>query len=214
MNIINHGTWHSYVPDVTPDGYPQGVVYARRDGDGKDWYELLYGAQPAFSPNSIKLTALKEGARWIVKVATDDATKLFPVNQLLLEVTDYVGSDPQAELGGKEYVDATQAFIEVPPPAPVVSDISKRQFYQMLAIKGIISPKEALDAVRIGSIPAAIQEILDETITDPAEKFGAEMLLAGANSFTRNHHLTVAIGTKYGMNPAQMDDFFTSASAL
>jgi hypothetical protein len=214
MNIINHGTWHHYVPDVIPEGYPKGVAYARRDGDSKDWYELLYGEQSEFAPTSIKVAALKEGPRWIVKVASDDATKLFPIGQLLLEVTDYVGSDPQVDLGGKEYVEATQAFTAIPLPPAVVKNISKRQFYQQLAIQGIITTQEALDAVRIGSIPVAIQTILDQSISDPAQKFGAEMLLSGATDIARAHPLTISIGATYGMDTIGIDAFFASALLL
>jgi hypothetical protein len=35
--------------------------------------------------------------------ANYDATKLFPVNQMVIEIVDYEGKDPQKELGGKKY---------------------------------------------------------------------------------------------------------------
>lgn len=101
----------------------------------------------------------------------------------------------------------------VPPPASVPSSISDRQFFQQLAIIGIISQADALAAVKVGTIPAALQVFVD-AITDPAAMFAANMLLAGATVFQRSHPLTEAIGAGQGMTPAQIDDFFRAATAL
>ena len=44
MAIINHGRWVRYPrPADTPDDISRGVVFLRREGDGKDWYVHLYG---------------------------------------------------------------------------------------------------------------------------------------------------------------------------
>ena len=99
-----------------------------------------------------------------------------------------------------------------PPPAVPVS-ISDRQFFQQLALVGTITHAEALAAVKVGTVPAVLQGFID-AISDPAQKFSANMLLAGATVFERDHPLTEAIGAAQGMQPADIDAFFTAAAAL
>ena len=91
--------------------------------------------------------------------------------------------------------------------------ISRRQFFQMLAKQGIISKQEALDAIRIGAVPAAIQTMVDE-IEDEDQRFNAEMLLSGAAEFQRSHPLAAQIGALQGMSIEQIDDFFIGAGEL
>jgi len=93
-----------------------------------------------------------------------------------------------------------------------VSAISDRQFFQELANREVITTAAALDAVKIGTIPAPLQAIIDPL--PPAEKFAAEMLLSGATIFRRDHPLTAAIGATQGMTSEQVDEFFEAASAL
>jgi hypothetical protein len=100
----------------------------------------------------------------------------------------------------------------VPPQPPVPAEISDRQFFQQLAIAGIITPTEAIAAVATGTIPAALKALVDQLPTD--QMFGAVMLLAGAVSFARAHPLTEAIGAAYGMTPAQIDALWIAASKL
>jgi hypothetical protein len=100
----------------------------------------------------------------------------------------------------------------VPPPPPVPTIISDRQFFQQLAIEERITNQEALDAVKTGDIPAALQSFIDALPTN--EKFDAEMLLSGAVEFRRDHPLTIAIGEAQDMTSEQIDDFFRAAAAL
>lgn len=102
---------------------------------------------------------------------------------------------------------------EIEGAAPVPEDISDRQFYQMLAIEDTITEAEALEAVQIGRIPAALQAMID-TITDPADRFSAQMLLSGATVFRRSHPLTVQIGLLQGRSAGQIDDFWRAAALL
>jgi hypothetical protein len=101
----------------------------------------------------------------------------------------------------------------VAPPLPVPISISDRQFFQQLALVGTITQADALSAVKVGTIPPALQGFVD-AISDPAKKFAANMLLAGATVFERNHPLTEAIGEAQGMSPDQVDAFFTAAAEL
>jgi hypothetical protein len=137
-----------------------------------------------------------------------------------------VGPDQRFPVAGElrwvEVADDTttaDSFVEgsvvkwVPRPEPVPQTISDLQFFQQLAVGGTITQAEALAAVKVGTIPATLQGIVDG-LSDPAQKFAANMRLAGATVFERSHPLTEAIGAAQGMSSEQVDDFFRAASAL
>ena len=98
-------------------------------------------------------------------------------------------------------------------PSAVPAEITKRQFFQQLAVVGIIAPEDALAAVKVGTIPAPLQAFID-AIGDADAQFAAEMVISGGLSFLRAHPLTIAIGASQGMTSAQIDDFFRAAAAL
>ncbi|HYG87003.1 MAG TPA: hypothetical protein VD978_12155 [Azospirillum sp.] len=102
----------------------------------------------------------------------------------------------------------------VPVPLPVPAAISRRQFYQALAVSTppYITPAEALAAMRTGDIPAVLASLLD-TLPEE-ERFAAEMLLIGADDLRREHELTAAIGAARGMTDAEVDAFFRFAATL
>lgn len=100
----------------------------------------------------------------------------------------------------------------VPPAPPVPDSISDRQFFQQLAIEGIISKPEALAAVKIGEVPAALQALINAM--PEQEQFTAEILISGATVFQRSHPMTIAIGAAYGWNSTQMDELWRAAAAL
>ncbi|MBP1091948.1 hypothetical protein [Bradyrhizobium diazoefficiens] len=103
-----------------------------------------------------------------------------------------------------------EPHIEPPPPVPDL--ISDRQFFQQLAIQGVITQADALAAVKTGEIPAALQTLIDAMPQD--QRFGATMIVAGATAFQRNHPLTLAIGQAYGWSSAQIDDLWRAAVQL
>jgi hypothetical protein len=100
----------------------------------------------------------------------------------------------------------------VPPPPPVPHSISDRQFFQQLAVVGVISQAEALAAVKTGEIPSPMQAIL-ATLPDD-QRFAAEMVLSGATVFERSHWMADAFGAGYGWTPEQVDTFFRAAAVL
>lgn len=100
----------------------------------------------------------------------------------------------------------------VPPPPPVPTAISDRQFFQQLAIDGVITEEGAENAVANGSIPAAMLTLIG-ALPD-AQQFGARMMLKGATVFERYHPLTVTIGTLYGWTEPQIDELFRAAAVL
>lgn len=98
------------------------------------------------------------------------------------------------------------------PPVTIPQVISDRQFYQQLAVVGLITEIEALAAVKTGDIPPALQELVDAL--PPEQQFAATMLLAGATTFIRDHPLTIAFGFAFGWMPSQLDDLWIEASKL
>ena len=104
------------------------------------------------------------------------------------------------------------AFVAAPAPVPQI--ISDRQFYQGLAIEGLISQDEALAAVKTGTLPAAIEALVDAL--PGAQQFPARMLLSGATQFDRAHPLTATLSTLHSppFTAAQLDDFWRDWFAL
>lgn len=103
--------------------------------------------------------------------------------------------------------------LEDAPPPPVPQSISDRQFAHVLALQGLISQEEALAWVKTGEIPSALQSLIDD-IPDPVIKFSAQMLLAGATVFERDHPMTAQLAAGLGMSSEQVDDLWRAAAAL
>lgn len=101
----------------------------------------------------------------------------------------------------------------VGPKPEVPESISDRQFFQELALLGIITREEALEAVKIGTIPNTLQMFINNS-QDPDFRFNAEMLLSGATVFHRDHPLTAQIGLVNNWTSSEVDQFFIDASKL
>ncbi len=99
-----------------------------------------------------------------------------------------------------------------PPPPPVPASISDRQFFQGLALNGVITQDEALAAVKTGDLPALIAAYVAEL--PDAEKFSAEILLSGATVFERAHPFTSRFGVAMGWTEAQLDEFWRFCGML
>lgn len=107
---------------------------------------------------------------------------------------------------------SSQPHIDRPPdPQPVIV-LTRRQFYQALAMANYISEAEALAAMA-GVIPAPLNTAVDALDNDQ-ERFTARMLLAGASEFRRDHPLVLIIGAAQGQSAAQIDGLFASAAML
>jgi hypothetical protein len=104
--------------------------------------------------------------------------------------------------------DYVEPEIELETPA----EISDRQFFHVLALDGLISEAEALAAVKTGDAPAAFDVFIASL--PEAERFGARMLLEGATMFRRDHPLTNAFGSMYGLSSEEIDDLWRRASDL
>lgn len=102
--------------------------------------------------------------------------------------------------------------VYVEPPAPVPEEISDRQFFQQLAILGLVTQEEALAAVMTGTLPAAMENFI--AALPEEERFPARMLLSGATGFRRSHPLTTEFGAMQGMDAADIDNLWRQASQL
>lgn len=98
------------------------------------------------------------------------------------------------------------------PPEPVPAIISDRQFFQALAMAGVITQDEALEAAGPGVIPAALDALLSGFPAD--EAFYGRMLLRGATMFDRYHPMTLALATGMNWSQQQVDDLWRTAAAL
>jgi hypothetical protein len=101
----------------------------------------------------------------------------------------------------------------IQPPADIVpATISDRQMAQIMAAEGIITEAEALAWVSAGTVPAAMDALVD--VLPEADRFAARMLLAGATVFERSHPLVAVLGESYGMTSTAIDDLFRAAALL
>lgn len=106
-------------------------------------------------------------------------------------------------------------WIEPEPVAPGpehVSDISDRQFFQALAIRGETTEAEALDAVGPGIIPPAMDALIDQLPQD--QRFAARMLIRGATRYERQHPIADLIRVLFGWSVDYTDDFWRFAATL
>jgi hypothetical protein len=102
--------------------------------------------------------------------------------------------------------DAAAAFV----PVPAV--ISRRQFFQQLAVMNVITKQEAKTAAT-GAIPSTMQTIIDALPTED-DRFAAEMLVTGAGEFRRDHPLVAFFAGAMEWSSEQVDDLFRAASLL
>ena len=107
MEIIYHGSWSAYDPDVLPPSAPLGAIFAKRDSDGKDWYE--YVRDNDTQDGSVIFTCMYQHGVWRVGSAVRDISRLYPANQTVFEIIGFKG-DPKKELNGKIFDPDTKEF--------------------------------------------------------------------------------------------------------
>lgn len=98
-------------------------------------------------------------------------------------------------------------------PPPPLAPLSRRQFFQVAAMMGLITHDEALAAVQHGTIPAVLDNFVNQ-IEDPDQKFAAQMLIAGASEFERHHPLTEQFGGYLNLSAEQLDHMWQLGGQL
>ncbi|MBB5703611.1 hypothetical protein FHS76_003518 [Ochrobactrum daejeonense] len=170
---------------------------------GVDWLDVSKG-----NPSNFYCALTDNGE---VIFATDEADQIQIDGYRLIGVetlNGYTFGDT-GTIYGKQW-DGTKIGEPVAPPPDEISD---RQFFQKLAVMGIIGQADALAAVQRGEIPAPLQAIIDQLPTEDA-KFEAQMLVAGAQTFNRTHPLTEIVRQTLGWTVEQRDDFWREAANL
>ncbi len=129
-----------------------------------------------------------------------------------------IDEDQYAELvvnqGFRKFINGEVVEYTPPPaPEPIPDDISRRQFFQQLAVMDIITKAEALAAMKGGAIPAPLQAIIDALPTED-DQFQAQMLIVGAASFNRLHPLAETVRLAMGWTEQQKHDFWREAYRL
>lgn len=119
MNIIDHGKWLAYKPEQIDKKIPLNVMFAKRESDTVDWYEYVNSGEN-FGADSVKFMAIwqEDASGYVVGPAVLDPTMLFPAGQIVGEITNYTGTDPQSDFGNKVYDPATHTFYDMLPPPP------------------------------------------------------------------------------------------------
>lgn len=103
-----------------------------------------------------------------------------------------------------------EVFDRIASPVP---DITTRQFYMQAEKEGYVTKQEVTAALRDKVVPSIIQSIIN-SISDPDQKFAAEMQLISALYFERNNPLSETIGLSLGKTTYGIDQFFRDASKL
>lgn len=98
----------------------------------------------------------------------------------------------------------------VPPPVP--ESITDWQFFQQLAIMGLITEAEAEAAVAAGELPQTLSDLVD--MLPEQARFPTRMLLKGSTTFRRGHEMTDTIAWLYGFSNQDVDNLFRAASVL
>jgi hypothetical protein len=148
MTTKNHGTWIAYRPVPIPEAAPRGAMFTNRESDGKDWYVFVNEDNPFERPQNVKMCLRNDNGQWIVGAAVYDATMLFPqVGQLILEVIDYTGTDPQAEFGGKIWDEANDTFSDPLAPAASTNIDINSLLARIAALEAKIKTMEGKDGV-------------------------------------------------------------------
>ncbi|MDM9619071.1 hypothetical protein [Rhizobium sp. S96] len=94
----------------------------------------------------------------------------------------------------------------------VPEEISRRQFFQVLASRGLITKAEALDAVTVGTLPAAIEAII-ALIPDEDIQWSIRMSFSAQN-FLRSNWCVAMFGTMQGMSSAAIDQIWRDGALL
>lgn len=143
MTIFDHGTWIAYDPIPYPDGLPAGIAFAKNDVSDRDWYEYQ---RDEVSAESVKLLCFREGTHWIVRIATVEQSRVFPIGGRLLELYDGDLDNPQGSYVGLMYDDEANALVDAPPVVIVPSSASKLGLRRVFVERGTWDHVKALIA--------------------------------------------------------------------
>ncbi|MCP1558397.1 UNVERIFIED_ORG: hypothetical protein M2438_002481 [Methylobacterium sp. SuP10 SLI 274] len=172
--IIDHGTWVPYTREavVSPEGFPlvpAGTMFCRRESDGADWYDFSR-AQDSFAAGSILIACLKTDIGWVTQGVFADFGRMFPQNQMLIELQGWEGEKPHNEFGMKIYDPVAQTFTDISVPAPQVI-VFKKDIW----VRATDAEADTIETV-LSQQTTRKQRIFNEaTYLDHADPFFAEL---------------------------------------
>ncbi len=214
MEIIEHGRWADYTPEAVHPLAPPNALYWRHLETGEDWYVYsrrvwaIVGGVDATGTLKIRLDDADR-----VLMRERDAVRLMPPTGRVIELTGADVEEPPygAQLVAGRFIapagtDTGSGTLVVP------AEISDRQFFQGLALRGLISQAEALAAVGTGTLPAAFEALIGQLSSE--DQFAARMLLSGATSFQRTNPLVDTLGAMLDMSPAEIDELWRFCAGL
>jgi hypothetical protein len=97
-------------------------------------------------------------------------------------------------------------------PVEIPTSISRRQFFQVLANREMITRQEALDAVTLGTLPAAFV-VMIEAIPDEDVRWNTQMSFT-AQTFERAFWAVNFFGAMQNMSPADIDQLWRDGAKL
>lgn len=92
----------------------------------------------------------------------------------------------------------------------VPNEISRRQFFQELANREMITKEEALAAITSGTLPAEFENLV-AAILDEDIEWQARMALCGVTTFLRANWFVDYFAAMKGFSSAYMDDIWREA---
>lgn len=156
-------------------------------------------------------------------VTLSDGSKIGPAGKLPPPPNSFTGYNDGSKYYGAANIDSLDIISEFDPVEMSQEqferyissppDITARQFYMQAEKEGFLTKQEVSDALKLKAIPSSIQAVLD-SISDPEQKFAAEMQIVAALSFQRNNPLSDMIGAAFGKSAFQIDEFFKDAANL
>lgn len=180
--IIDHGTWVPYTREavVSPEGFPlvpAGTMFCRRESDGADWYDFSR-AQDSFAAGSILIACLKTDIGWVTQGVFADFGRMFPQNQMLIELQGWEGEKPHNEFGMKIYDPVVQTFTDIPVPVPQVI-VFKKDIW----VRATDAEADTIETV-LSQQTTRKQRIFNEaTYLDHSDPFFAELKAGFVDAF-------------------------------
>lgn len=180
--IIDHGTWVPYTREavVSLEGFPlvpAGTMFCRREADGVDWYDFAR-AEGSFAAGSILIACLKTDIGWVTQGVFADFGRMFPQNQMLIELQGWEGEKPHNEFGMKIYDPVAQTFTDI--PAPVVPVIV---FKKDIWVRATDAEADTIETV-LAQQTTRKQRIFNEaTYLDHSDPFFAELKTGFVEAF-------------------------------
>ncbi|MGN7124374.1 hypothetical protein [Methylorubrum thiocyanatum] len=172
--IIDHGTWVPYTREavLSPEGFPlvpAGTMFCKRESDGVDWYDFSR-AEGSFAAGSVLVACLKTDLGWITQGVFADFGRMFPQNQMLIEVQGWEGEKPHNVFGMKVFDPDTGIFTDVPQtPIPVVT------FKRDLWVRATDDEADVIEVVLAQQTTRKQRIFSEATYLDHADQFFAEL---------------------------------------